>query len=308
MSAAIRLEKLSEENLPAAHALFVETFGPRISLEDFRKKYDTSYCGVRHICYLAYDRQQPVAFYGALPGRFEYKGERFLAVQACDSITREAYRGKGIHHQLANATYEEMAKHGLSFVFALHSAATYGATKNLGWELGAQMLRFHLPVRSLPLARIARKLKWNVIAKRAERFFAPHTVKKSELKNPLCAEGAIAYRYDEAFFGYKSYTPNRVLRFGDALFWIKLRSVLEIGAAGECGDKALAEGLQELKKLCAKIGVNEIQLHATPGSRLAEQLKKNYPALPSWPIGFRNFSCRFPMEQLKFNPGDLDTF
>ena len=62
-----RIERLRDDLLPDVQQLLAEVLKKRVSLEYIRKKYDTCYTGHQYVSCIAYDGNQPIAFYGTIP-------------------------------------------------------------------------------------------------------------------------------------------------------------------------------------------------------------------------------------------------
>ncbi|MBC7862028.1 MAG: hypothetical protein IAF38_03585, partial [Bacteroidia bacterium] len=72
--------------------------------------------------------------------------------------------------------------------------------------------------------------------------------------------------------------------------------------------EALFRSIDELSKLCKKAGISEIVFHATEGTNLEKTLSEKFKKLPSWNIGYKALGTERSLENMNFNPGDLDTF
>lgn len=75
------------------------------------------------------------AIYATLPVRVRIAGEVRLAVQSVDTITDQAYRGKGLFLKLANRTYERAAAAGAALVYGFpNGSSAHGFFERLAWR------------------------------------------------------------------------------------------------------------------------------------------------------------------------------
>jgi hypothetical protein len=305
---AYHYEQLTDDRIKDVQFLFREVFKYKVSEAYLKAKYNTAYSGKKHLCFLAYENNKPIAFYGALPYRFQYQNERFLAAHACDSITLPTHQRKGLHFELATRSYEVMQQNGLQFVFAMHSDNTFRATKKLEWLSTENMLRFHVKTGAIPHAKVAQKIGLNnQFQKRVKKALSAHLVTRS-FENPLAKEGWMCTEYPTTFYDYKNFTPNHVIQIGATTFWVKAETVMMVGAFDSSSEVELEKSLIELKKCARKLGINELLFQVSRNTKQAQQLASLCEAKESWLIGYLNFSCEVPFEKFKLNYGDLDTF
>lgn len=75
------------------------------------------------------------AIYATLPVRVRIAGEVRLAVQSVDTITDQAYRGKGLFLTLAKRTYERAAEAGAALVYGFpNGSSAHGFFERLAWR------------------------------------------------------------------------------------------------------------------------------------------------------------------------------
>ena len=307
--APYRTERLDCSNLKDVQFLYKEIFGKRISLEDLTKKYDTGYTGIKHVTFLAYDGKKPIAFYGALPQRMNYNGESILAVHTCDSLTLPSYQRQGLHKMLALKAYDLMRKEGVRFVYAFHSENTFYSCKKLDWELAYSMRGFAVKAGNFPVAKAVRKFRPLVtLYDNYVRFvLRPFQVASDQFENSNASE-SLCQDYSAAFFDYKSYTNNLVIELGNVKFWLNITSRISVGDVTFETESDLLKGIEKLRKLTSKLGLNEILFQTTPGSKLEKMLSKHFPSFESWRVGYYLLDEALEIDQLRVNYGDLDTF
>ena len=75
------------------------------------------------------------AIYATLPVRFRIAGEVRLAIQSVDTITDQAFRGRGLFLKLANQTYARAAAAGAALVYGFPNGnSAHGFFERLEWR------------------------------------------------------------------------------------------------------------------------------------------------------------------------------
>jgi Acetyltransferase (GNAT) domain len=307
-----RIARISDAHMEGVTYLFNALFQKKVTTAYLRQKYDTAYCGLSQVSYLAYTAEgEVVALYGALPFAFQQGALTMHIVQACDSLTLPTHQRRGLHFRLANAAYEDMRAQGVWFVFALHSDTTYQHTKRLGWKAGTRMSRFHVRINTLPVNKIIYRFfpalfpaydRW--VRRRWRRLIQPD----AWFDNPLHAEGWLCVRYTPAFFRYKAFSGSYILHIEGIYIWVKLQGALLVGALSACDEAAVRKVLDRLRPMCRRAGISEILFQISSDTRLAHSLAALLPAHPSWLVGYLDFNGMANFDALRFNFGDLDAF
>ena len=155
------IKRLEDCDLKSLQSLILTVFKKKFSIEYLSNKYNTSYLNIKFICFIAYVKNTPVAFYGAIPQFFSNGHKNILVAHACDSFTVKTHQKKGLHFILAQKSYEVMRENGISLVYAFHSENTFYSTKKLGWKTHHKMARFHFKTHSFPIAKALDKLRIN---------------------------------------------------------------------------------------------------------------------------------------------------
>lgn len=285
--------------------LFREVFKKRVSEEYLTKKYDTSWTGLKHVAWLAYQSGQPVAMYGALPQRFRQGNDTFLGVHTCDSFTLETHQRKGLHQELALRAYECMRGEGVPFVYAYHSEATYHSCKKLNWKEGPVMQGFWLPTNRLGYARIRNRLF-------PERIPAGLLKLRHDSEFMNSYHGGLHFHVDYAndLLAYKSFSSNLVIRLGSAIFWVKSGAVLMVGDARAENEEDMLNGVKALQDFAGQNGFAKILFQLHPEAALKLALKEIPGVVPfdSWPVGYLPLGGDVDWKNWRGNYADLDTF
>lgn len=298
-------KRLSEDNFKDLQYLFLNVFNKRKTIHYLKNKYNTSYLGIKNICFLAYHNDKPVAFYGAIPQKFTSNSSTILAAHACDSFTLKEYQNKGLHYNLALKSYDLMRTEGIKMVYAYHSENTYYSTKKLSWLEHKKMQRFHLKTPTLPLAKIAKKthlnsLYLNICNRYLRKFETIYTN-----PDPSCK---FKQNYTSDFIQYKNnFNQHYFINLCDYNFWIKIDSVLHVGFFSTKSDQKFELAVKKLKKIATILGINEILFQVLTDSKEYDLLSKITNAKPSWLIGYLPFEP-INIDDFEFNYADLDTF
>lgn len=75
------------------------------------------------------------AIYASLPGFMRIGGQRRLVLQSLDTLTDEAYRGRGLFVTLAKSTFARAAEGGAALIYGFpNGSSAHGFFKKLGWS------------------------------------------------------------------------------------------------------------------------------------------------------------------------------
>ncbi len=310
-SADFRVERLSGGNLPDLGLLDKAVYGVDRPGYSFQKKYATAYTGAQYLGYLAYNGQnEPVAYYGVMPCRLQYKDRILLAAQSGDTMTHPAYRNKGLFVKLCQLTVELCRREGVKLLFGFPNQHSYpGLVNKLGWTTTGAMECFCVSVAAVPLAALSSRftflkrsyLAW-CTARRKGRLLPLRGVPSSAVD----ATSGGVYR-DDAYLNYKTYSSTQVIRIGKAKAWIRIGQDLVLGDLSLEGQD-FGETIVALKKIAAGLGLRRIYFHSSTGTPLHRLFAARYPVTPSFPVIFRDLDSGIPLEQLKFTFADIDIF
>lgn len=299
---------LRDDHMTDLSYLFWESFHKRRTPEYLQQKYDTEYLGDEKIASIAYDGEQVVACYGAIPQRFHDQKSSFLVAHACDSFTIPTYQRRGLHYHSARFAYDQMRAKGVKMVYAFHSENTLMSTHKLGWKVHHTMQRFHLKTGIPPFSKAITKVgfgEW--LAKGVKKNLAAYQC--APFPNPLKEEGFVCHQYDDDFFCYKNgFHEHFHISLESCRFYLKFDRILHVGYFDFPNEVQLGRALQHLKQIARRSGINEVLFQADPVTEQHRVLKAFLPAQDSWPIGYLCFDEHFDINQTAFNYADLDTF
>ena len=307
MSDSIKYVRMEDCYLPDLQMLFAKIFRRKVTIEYLQNKYDTGYLGIKYLCCMAFDQKKAIAFYGAIPQKFTRGNESILVAHACDSLTLEEYRRKGLHYNLARMSYEIMRSAGVKFVYAFHSENTYWSTRKLNCKEGIHMQRNHLRVNMVPFAKAWRKIF-------LEKFYQKYVIRILQPYSTNFKIGVPPEKfqqdYNPNFLDYKSnFTGIHCLNLEDCQFIIKIESIMKVGFFVAPTIQQFRIALDKLKHIAFILGVNEILFQVSPNSTCGQMLDNVLESKQSWLVGYFSFDKRFDdLSQFDFNYLDLDTF
>ncbi len=304
--------RLSKNNLADLAFLHKEVYGIAAMPGHFNKKYETAFTGTEYVGFIAYNDQQiPVAYYGVIPCFIRYGDKTILAAQSADTMTHPKHRYKGMFVELSNLTFELCRSLNILLVFGFPNQNSYhGAVNKLGWKMTEEMVCFSIPVKALPLQKIAGKIK--LLKKIYERYCRKLLSKKmlavTGIPNSVIKDGFAGILRDDDFLNYKSYSTSKVIRLGEVKAWIQIKNILLLGDIEGVNTTNFNEVINELKRVTAKLGLRQIQFHCSPGTSLYDLFSKNYSATPSYPALFQDFGSAIVPGKIKFTFADIDIF
>ncbi len=309
MTGAIRQVALTDEWIPPLAALFKRVFGRPFNSEDLRHKYDTGFLGIGSLGRLAVDGNRVVASAGILPQRFISKNRQWLAGQVCDLAALPEVRGTGIHTRLLTEALDITRQRGVDFFFTLPNDQAHSALGRHGFSWLDRMHGFRIPVTTVPLGRLARRIP---LMRRLHLLIASKILSRpeatDELQNSQAANDALHIDYSRSYLHSKRRRPSAVINAGGTTAWVAAASALEIGDLGLAGVDDLAPALGALVRVARKIGCSSLLFQCSVGSTLETALSRRFTGFDSWPVGVLRCLPDIPVEDLRLNFGDLDTF
>jgi len=306
------ITRLSKDNLADVGKLYTEVYGSAPAIDYFLKKYDTAYTGVENVGFIAYNTDNmPVAYYGVIPCFIQYGNKIMLAAQSADTMTHPRHRYKGMFVELSNMTFDLCRQLDILILFGFPNQNSYhGAVNKLGWKMTGTMTCFTIPVKTLPLESLSKKINiFNKLYKLYNSFILDkNLLPLLGVTNSVIADGfAGVYRSDEYLY-YKTYNPTKVISIDDSKIWINDKRGLVIGDMESINEMNFNVVINKLKKIAKKLGRRQIQFHCSPGTSLHEFFTANYKATPSYPMLFQDFGSAIPPEKVRFTFADIDIF
>ncbi|WP_299438763.1 GNAT family N-acetyltransferase [uncultured Aquimarina sp.] len=307
-----RFEKLTETNIKDLKTIYKTVFGNKVSDNFVFRKFDTSYLGLKHFGHLAYHKDKPIAFHGAIPVLMQYNDQTEIAAQYGDAMTFPEYAGKGLFTKLGKLTDIQLQKAGIKFVWGFpNQNSEYGYLNKLDWKYIERMQGFKIKTTNVPIEKIARKVNFTnqIFEKYLAQVFAKYRIDEILKGSVYRKDNIISTSRNKKYYDYKSFADNFIIKIEGCLFWIKIKNGLLIGDIEVPSEEQFYKGLKALKNISAKNGIGEIIIQSSPNTLITQLLEKqNVQQFESWVVGFKNFNSQFPLDRLKLTFGDLDTF
>jgi hypothetical protein len=306
------ITRLSKDNLADVGKLYTEVYGSAPGIDYFPKKYDTTYTGVENVGFIAYNSENmPVAYYGVIPCFIQYGNKIILAAQSADTMTHPRHRYKGMFVELSNMTFDLCRQLDILLIFGFPNQNSYhGAVNKLAWKMTGTMTCFTIPVKSLPLESVSKKISiFNKLYKRYSHFVLNKKLLPLQgVANSVLADDFAGVCRSDEYLYYKTYNPTKVISIDDSKIWINDKQGLVIGDMENINEMNFKVVISKLKRIAMKLGKRQIQFHCNPGTSLYEFFAANYKATPSYPMLFQDFGSAIPPEKVRFTFADIDIF
>jgi GNAT superfamily N-acetyltransferase len=305
-----RIERLNDARLADVQRLLREVMGKSMSLDQVRIKYDTAYTGHQHLSSIAYDGEQPIAFYGAIPQVFKTTdGTWFVGCHLADCMTLEKYQRQGLHQRLGRQVYEWMQAEGVQVIYGFHSENTRRSSQKLGWTEGKRLRGYAIEAARLPFAQASGKVpglrSWQL--SRLKKSMAAFAIPSAGFPNSQAEEGTTV-KYSPAFFDAKAFHPNFWIQLKGVRFWLGVEAIVRVGDVHFKDANQFWEGLEELRRMCKALGYRQILFQTYPDSRLDQALGMRLKGFESWMLGWLPMDPGFDFSAYRPNYGDQDSF
>ena len=308
---AYSVERLNKNNLRDLALLHSQVYATRLNGDYFVRKYDTAYTKVGDLGFLAYGPGKiPIAYYGVIPCFIQYRDEVILAAQSADTMTHPGHRFKGLFVELSAMTFDLCREMGIRLIFGFPNQNSYhGAVNKLGWQMTGCMDCFTIPVRSWPLKSIFLKLGLEKSYDHlSDLVLDRKKATNGQMVNSVYMDGFGGVEHSQAYRQYKTYSPSKMIQFGDTKVWISTRHGLLIGDMEVTDEVKFLWIMDQLRSIARKMGLRKIQFHCSPGTTLHKRFSAISEPAPSFPMLFQNFGSSIPPAVIKFTFADIDIF
>lgn len=306
-----RIERLTETRLADLTGLHEAVYQKPIAPDFFRQKYNTAFTGVMYIGFFAYQDNQPAAFYGVIPCFMNCKGQSVLAAQSADTMTHPDHRGKGLFIELAELTYKLCCIEGIRILFGFPNQNSLpGFVNKLDWQVSGNMECFIIPVKALPLERLANKVSF---LKGVYSSFVKHKLKnylspRNGISSSVIDEGYSGIRRDRDYLIYKiAYANSFTIKVDNTMVWFKINDGMVIGDIDLALDD-LDNIIPHLQKIARKLGLKKITFQADKRTVLNMLLKNHAQPIPSFPVITKTLGEGLQPDKMAFAFADIDIF
>jgi GNAT superfamily N-acetyltransferase len=277
----------------------------------FERKYNTAYTNVEYIGFIAYNTLMlPIAFYGVIPCFMLCKGKPVLSAQSADTMTHPDHRNKGLFVELANRTFELCIQVGIKLLFGFPNQNSLpGFINKLGWQTVGWMDCFVIPVKTLPAAKLAAKFPW---LKKLYSYYTHWMLKKYTIPPLGIFSSALTSGYDgvlrnDGYLQNKTYSTTQVISINGANIWIKINSGLLIGDLS-VNTQNFTSVIDKLINIARNLGLNQVQFHTSRDTPLHQLFARQYKAIDSFPVIFKDLGSGVSTDKIKFTFADIDIF
>jgi len=305
------IRPIDEARLADLVPLFRTVYGRRVDPATLRLKYDTSYLGASWFGHLAYDASdRPVAYNGAFATRMEHRGRTELSAQFGDTMTLVPHRGRGLFRRLTEATDRQLAAAGIRFVWGLpNQSSERGSRRYLGWRGSERLRAYSIPVRTLPLERIARRFGLGERSLRAvSKRLAAGEVSQAPLPHSAGGGDAVVASRDAESFAYKLRSGSRVVATPGGRAWVRAGGGLRIGDLEARRESEVLASLSALRGRARALGLERLVFQSSPGTPVEQVFSRHFTGFDTWLVAGKSFDSSFPLERLRCTSGDVDTF
>jgi hypothetical protein len=310
---AYTLKRHDESVFRDLQYLFREANNVNIPISFFEKKYDTSFTGKKFIGYIAYDeKNRPAASYTVLPCFVRFGDARILAAQIVDVITHPAHRMKGLFVMTAQKTHELAKSEGIKYLVGFPNKNSYpGFVKHLGCIHTEDMQQYTIKTRALPLLKAAHKYGWLRVFYNAYFQLMLKIFEKDQIvPNSVLDDGFAGIEHDSAFFSYKAFGKNHVLKAGRFSAWVKLEDGFIVGDIGRFNEDKFGDFSKAMRKLCFLFGVHQYTISSSPGAFIDRVFGKSQTAARGIAVIFLDLDMPENLNPgvIKYVMGDSDMF
>jgi hypothetical protein len=127
------------------------------------------------------------------------------------------------------------------------------------------------------------------------------------LSNSVLDEGFAGVYRDEQYLEYKTYSQTNVLKIRNARAWLKIQNGLDLGDLN-LGNEDFKLTMTSLEKIARRLGVTQISFQVSTATRLFALFEREFKAIPSFGVGFKNLGADIPLDKTKFTFADIDIF
>ncbi len=307
-----RFERTTARNIHLLVPLFRDVFGTERTEEHFLRKYTTPWTrdGLFYGFFVLDRNGRAVAHHTGIPCRFRFGDRLVLGAQSCDIVTAAEFQGKGVFTLLGQKVCELLKESGFEFIFGFANDVTVVAVpKKLGWKQLGVLAGYRIPVRTLPVARACRRLRfpWRAYLALVDRVLEPARI--DEVVPSSCVdEGHGGVERDETYYGYRRFSFNRRFRLGGVAAWLKVDAGLTLGEIGPATEEQLLAMLRALRRRCFWLGIDTIWFHSSPGTPVETLFARRFPSFRSWTTFYGDFTSSVDVSTLRLTGGDIDSF
>ncbi len=307
----LRIDRSMYDNI---RTLYMRAFNLKPSIDHLINKYNTSFFGLQHTGYIAFDEHNtPAAYYGVFPIIMNIDGKDYLAAQSGDTMTDPNHQKRGLFTQLAKMSYDLAKENNVQFVFGFPNKNSFpGFAKKLDWKFYDYMYNFQFLSNTLPLCELTYKFPF------LSKIYYPFLkCMLSRYSLPLNAENTVCFNDDKAFggvkkdldfFRYKMHGKCFLLKIKDFEIFIKADGHLLIGDVVPFDKERMGEFIKMINKLSRKLLCHKTIFTVNKNHWLYSYLSEIKEPVESLPVGFYEIDKDIRYDKIAFTLADFDTF
>jgi hypothetical protein len=295
--------------------LYKRAFNRKPPIEFLINKYNTSFFGLQHTGYIAFDeKDSPAAYYGVFPIIMRVAGKDYLAAQSGDTMTDPCHQKKGLFTRLAKMSYDLAKEKNVQFVYGFPNKNSFhGLANKLDWKFYDYMYNFRFVTKTLPLCEVSYKFPFlenmyqSYVKFRVSKYSIPYgNLGKTTSFNDENSYGAV--KKDLNFFRYKMQRNCFLLKMMNFTIFIKAEGHLLIGDVVPFRKERMGEFMEVIKKLSRLLGCHKTIFAVNKNHWLYSYLSEVADPVPRSPVGFFEINKDISYEKISFTLADFDTF
>ena len=307
----LRIDRAMYDNI---RTLYMSAFNLKPSMDHLINKYNTSFFGLQHTGYIAFDENNtPAAYYGVFPIIMNIDGKDYLAAQSGDTMTDPNHQKRGLFTQLAKMSYDLAKENNVQFVFGFPNKNSFpGFAKKLDWKFYDYMYNFQFLSNTLPLCELTykfpflSKIYYSFLKCMLSRYSLPVNAENTVCFNDNKAFGGV--KKDLNFFRYKMHGKCFLLKIKNFEIFIKVDGHLLIGDVVPFHKERMGEFIEVIKKLSRKLLCRKTIFTVNKNHWLYSYLSEIKEPVESLPVGFYEIDRDIMYDKISFTLADFDTF
>ena len=303
---------ITDDKLGDIVYLFRVAVQKTVSTRYLQRKYRFPFSGGRLWGFMAFEEAtgKPVAMTMALPCHIAGQGEPIPAAQMIDACTDPLHTGRGLMTSLLRLTIDALEKQGIRLFFSFcNQNSLHVVLHKLGWTPLVRMEYYLLPAAAIPFEAIFRRCKlvglWRFFA---EKIMDKYALSADTIPNSILEEGYSGIKHDAAYFQYKKFTFNRLLKIAGTPVWVKPEGGLLVGDVQFKEETDFDALLSGLRQLAGRLGLRRVVFQVSPQTRLQTELSRRIVPHTSWVIAGKALEASVDLRSLRFSYADIDTF
>ena len=306
------IERCRKENIALLSDLFLRARNIRIAPSYFINKNNPAYTGRSYMGIFAFEQSGiPVAFYGQFPCEVIVRGKKYPAVQSGDVVTHPEHQRKGLFTAMGNYAREHAAEHGTAFMFCSpNENSAPGFVRSLGWHLSAHFMKYSWVVSTIPLYRIAGKLRMRrLYSAYVNLIVRLNMLKAEDFLGDTQIAGLSTVVKSSSYYAYKNtYNQNYLIRWRGVKIWFKVNNGLVVGEIETTNNLSPQTLVSKLKSLAFWLGIEVVYFQTPANGVWHSRLSSCFSYTQGLPICFNPMGIPMESDEFVLTAADVDVF